>query len=89
MPVPPQARRLRGRSLALSLTVAALLAATLAAGWQLVGAPVGPGELSGPWSWLPMLVFGAACAVAGCSGAAWSVMPSCVRPRRTSRPWPS
>lgn len=65
MPVPPQARRLRGRSLALSLTVAALLAATLAAGWQLVGAPVGPGELSGPWSWLPMLVFGAACAVAG------------------------
>lgn len=65
MPVPTQVRRLRGRSLALSLTVAALLAATLAVGWQLVGAPAGPVELSGPWSWLPMLVFGAACAAAG------------------------
>ncbi|MCA6217946.1 hypothetical protein KGA65_15540 [Ideonella sp. B7] len=65
MPVLPPARRLHGRSLAVAVAVAAVLAASLAVAWHLAGAPTGPQELAGPWSWLPMLVFGAACGLAG------------------------
>ena len=49
----------------LPVAVAVALAGGAALTWQLAGGPVQVGDPHGPWAWLPMLSFGAVCAVAG------------------------
>jgi signal transduction histidine kinase len=49
----------------LPVAVALALAGGAGLTWQLAGGPVLVGDPHGPWAWLPMLSFGAVCAVAG------------------------